>query len=78
MSVEQPLEAELLVAQPASELGGVGLGPRCWHLLTVTAGRGRGGLNVAGQRGLDAKTTVDHLDRGVGGQAQLKSIELSV
>ena len=72
MSVEQPLEAELLVAQPASELGGVGLGPRRGHLLTVTAGRGGGGLNVAGQRILDAKTTVDHLDRGVRGQAQLK------
>ena len=74
MSVEQPLEAELLVAQPAGELGGVGLGPWRGHLLAVAAGRGGRWLNVAGQRVLDAETTVDHLDRGVGGKAQLKSI----
>ena len=74
MSVEQPLEAELLVAQPAGELGGVGLGPGRGHLLAVAAGRGGRRLNVAGQRVLDAETTVDHLDRGVGGKAQLKSI----
>ena len=74
MSVEQPLEAELLVAQPAGELGGVGLGPGRGHLLAVAAGRGGRRLNVAGQRVLDPETTVDHLDRGVGGKAQLKSI----